>query len=87
VLGDQIAQVRGELKLDFAGERPLSRCSLCNSVLVEISREEAQNAGAPPAVLLRHDTFWRCPGCGRLYWPGSHYVRIMDKIGELDKGT
>ncbi len=87
VLEDQIAQVRGELKLDVAGQMPLSRCSLCNSVLAKISRKMAQEAGAPPAVLLRHDTFWRCPGCDQIYWPGSHYLRIMDKIGELDKGT
>jgi uncharacterized protein with PIN domain len=84
VLRDQIAQVRGELKLEPAGGRPLSRCSLCNSVLVGVSTEEAKDAGAPPAVLLRHDTFWRCPGCGQIYWPGSHYDSIIEKIKDIE---
>jgi len=85
VLDDQIAQVKAELGLDLCGQKLLSRCSLCNTVLDAISKEEAGPAGVPAPVLHRHDRFWRCPGCGQLYWPGSHYERIMEKIGELEK--
>jgi hypothetical protein len=87
VLDEQIAQVKAELGLDFSDQRLLSRCSLCNTVLHAISIEEAEKAGVPAPLLRRHDRFWRCPGCCQLYWPGSHYERIMGKIGELDKGA
>jgi len=87
VLDEQLADIRKAFDLDLSGERPLSRCSLCNARLVAIGKGEAEKAGVPAPIVQRHDRFWRCPGCGQLYWPGSHYERIMGKIGELDKGT
>jgi uncharacterized protein with PIN domain len=87
VLDDQLADVRKVFGLDLSGEKLLSRCSLCNAVLTVIDKGEAEKAGVPAVIVQRHDRFWRCPGCGQLYWPGSHYERIMDKIGELDKGS
>jgi uncharacterized protein with PIN domain len=48
-------------------------------------REAAQEI--PEGVLERQERFWQCPGCGQVYWPGSHYERIMEKIGELEKGS
>jgi hypothetical protein len=87
VLDEQLADIRKAYGLDLTGENLLSRCSLCNAVLVSIDRDEAGKAGVPEPIAQRHRRFWRCPGCGRLYWPGSHYERIMGKIGELDKGT
>ncbi len=87
VLDEQLAEVRQRFGLDISGERLLTRCSLCNAVLAGMERGEAEKAGVPAAILRRHDRFWRCPGCGQLYWPGSHYERIMGKIVELGKGT
>ena len=87
VLDGQLADVRDAYGLDLSGEKLLSRCSLCNAVLVSIDRDAAREAGVPEPILLRHALFWRCPGCGQAYWPGSHYERIMGKIGELGKGT
>jgi hypothetical protein len=87
ILDEQLADVRRAFDLDLSGEKLLSRCSLCNAVLSAIDRSSAEKAGVPPQIVQRHDRFWRCPGCGQLYWPGSHYERIMGKIGELDKGT
>lgn len=86
-LDDQLADIRKAFGLDLSGERLLSRCSLCNAVLARIDREAAERAGVPAAVGRRHDRFWRCPGCGRVYWPGSHYERIMGRIDGLDKGA
>jgi uncharacterized protein with PIN domain len=87
VLDEQLADIQKSFGLDLSGEKLLSRCSLCNAVLVGIDKVEAEKAGVPAPILSRHDRFWRCPGCGQLYWPGSHYERIMGKIGELDKGS
>ena len=85
VLDEQLADIRKAFGLDGSGEGALSRCSLCNALLETMGMREAEKAGVPAAILHRHDRFWRCPGCGQLYWPGSHYERIMGKIGELEK--
>lgn len=52
-----------------------TRCLLCNAVLVALGRDEAlallaaQMEEVPAAVRA-------CPGCGRLYWDGSHVRRM-----------
>jgi len=86
VLEEELAQVKDDLGLDFSENVLLSRCSLCNTVLAVITRAEAEKAKVPEKVLRRQADFWRCPGCGQVYWAGSHYERIIDKIGGLDKG-
>ena len=78
-LDAQIRQVLTELTPE-AGE-PMSRCSVCNGVLIEASREAARQA-VPAGVWERHKLFWRCPSCGRHYWRGTHWERMQPKIEE-----
>jgi len=93
----QLVQLRAGLGLELRNDNRMLRCSRCNSVLAQITKEQARQladerrmvAGAeqiPDGVLARHDRFWRCTGCGQVYWPGSHYERIIGKIDELEKG-
>ena len=56
---------------------PARRCPRCNLLLV--TPDKAAVAGrVPDFVWSRHDRFWACPGCQRVYWAGSHRQR-MDK--------
>ena len=62
--------------------RPFSRCGECNAPLAAASRAEVA-AEVPPRVLARARELRRCPGCGRVYWRGSHTARmkaVMDRI-------
>jgi hypothetical protein len=34
----------------------------------------------PPYVLKTQTEFCRCPGCGRVYWPGTHLQAMRDQI-------
>jgi hypothetical protein len=34
----------------------------------------------PEKVLLLHPAFTHCPGCDRVYWPGSHYERMRARL-------
>ena len=61
---------------------PLSRCIRCNAPLVDASRDEVKRE-VPEYVFLAHDTFRRCPSCGRIYWPGTHVNRMEERITEL----
>ena len=56
--------------------RPFTRCRECNALLEDISRDAVPAGLAPPRVLALYDAFRRCAGCGRVYWPGSHYARM-----------
>lgn len=58
---------------------PRRRCPRCNIVLE--SRAKADVAGrVPEFVWSQQDVFWGCPGCGRVYWAGSHRRRMDEAI-------
>ena len=55
--------------------RPFSRCRECNVPLEEVAKPEIEDA-LPAKVRARYTRFKRCPGCGRVYWEGSHFERL-----------
>jgi len=61
------------------GLRPLeARCTLCNGELMVVNREQVADV-VPARSLLWATEFYRCGGCQRVFWNGSHWQRI-DKI-------
>ena len=56
--------------------RPFTRCRECNGLLREVPRAEVE-AQLPPKVRAAYARFQLCPGCGRIYWEGSHYERLQ----------
>ena len=59
--------------------RPFTLCLACNLPLQPVDRD-AFAARVPPAVLELHDSFVRCPGCNGVFWPGSHYQRMLSAL-------
>ncbi len=63
--------------------KPFTRCLRCNTELQPVSKESVADRLPPrlEAAQLHH-----CPGCRRVYWPGSHYRR-MERILERAAGA
>jgi uncharacterized protein with PIN domain len=59
--------------------RPFTRCTRCNKVLRTATPEEASRT-VPPRSLQHFEEFLACDGCGRVYWKGSHYRRLVQII-------
>jgi len=76
-LDAQFAQVVRAFGL--TAKEAMSRCSVCNAQIEAIPKEEARGH-VPPGVYDRHREFWRCRQCGRTYWPGSHFDRVIAKL-------
>ncbi|NIO38388.1 hypothetical protein GTO27_11910 [Candidatus Bathyarchaeota archaeon] len=53
----------------------VSRCPKCNSSISPISKEKIVDR-IPEATSTYYDEFWECPGCGQVYWRGSHWKKI-----------
>lgn len=79
---DQLLEVFRRLGLDRRQLAPLSRCGECSDLLTPVSRETAQSL-VPDHVFHTQAEFLQCPGCGRLYWPGSHPARITARLQRL----
>lgn len=58
---------------------PFSRCVRCNTMLQEVSKA-AVDAVIPPRTRDHYDHFTQCPGCGRIYWKGSHWSRLVSAV-------
>lgn len=64
--------------------KPLTRCMRCNGALEAVTKEDVRDC-IPPRSAALFDEFRRCPGCGRVYWRGSHYRRMAEWIEQVKK--
>jgi len=68
--------------------RAFYRCTECNG-LIEVKTKDEVKELLQPGTLFHFDEFFQCTGCRRVYWKGSHYVRMMEwmeKVFESLKG-
>lgn len=81
--GDQLQKVVQEFELkDF---NIFSRCLYCNRSVHPIAREKIMHK-LPEKVRNRETQFTRCPKCGRLYWKGTHFERMLQTLDSLLDG-
>jgi uncharacterized protein len=81
-LEQQLSQVLRELDLKTPDMRPFSRCLQCN-VQIIAAQKDLLWGRVPDYIFEAHDHFHQCPECGRIYWPGSHTQRSLEKIRPL----
>ena len=79
---EQLAEVVRAFALDPGQLALFARCTRCNAPLAEVSREQAAGA-VPPRILQATARFHRCPGCGRVYWEGTHVDRMRRTLERL----
>jgi uncharacterized protein with PIN domain len=77
VLEEQVQEVQDAL--GPPSHAALSRCAVCNTVLESTAPAEIADR-VPPYVLKTQTAFCRCPGCGRVYWPGSHLQAMRSQM-------
>jgi len=78
---EQLRQVVASLRLDPAAP-PSRRCIRCNAILESRSKDEVLGR-VPEFVWSRHEAFWGCPRCRRIYWAGTHRQRMEEAIRTL----
>lgn len=72
----------GGQRIDMNPEK--SRCTVCNGLLKEAAAQEVFES-VPEKVIKRHEKFWRCVDCGKVYWPGKHWKTIIEMASEYNK--
>lgn len=79
-LDEQINLVLKNLVIDK--DKFLSRCLVCNSKISEIEKGIIRDK-VPNKVFQRHEKFWFCDKCNKIYWKGSHYNNMFQKLKNL----
>ncbi|MFW5838275.1 MAG: Mut7-C RNAse domain-containing protein, partial [Desulfovibrionaceae bacterium] len=61
---------------------PLSRCPCCNQKLQPVAKKDIVHRLLPKTRTYYH-AFHICPACERIYWPGSHVDRLIQRLHSL----
>lgn len=78
----QFAEVARRYALNLNGLQA-GRCLECNAIPQPVGRDEIA-ARLLPRTLVAFAEFWRCPGCERIYWRGSHWQRMRRALAAAD---
>jgi uncharacterized protein with PIN domain len=77
---DQLRQLRTELQIRLAlDEETLCRCVACNQILEIIPPSQAAPR-VPHFVAIQYTHFTECPNCSRLYWAGTHWGHLQQRL-------
>ena len=83
-INDQIRTIISDIEID--SKRFLSRCILCNSEVLEIKKIEVKDK-VPERIYKNNKKFWHCKNCNKIYWKGSHFENMIEKINQIEKST
>ncbi|CUS95960.1 hypothetical protein JGI3_01123 [Candidatus Kryptobacter tengchongensis] len=78
---EQLSEIIKNLNLDTEANL-FSRCSICNTEIIEIEKSSVIDL-IPEETAKSFDEFYKCPKCGKIYWGGSHTIRIIKLLNEI----
>ena len=61
---------------------PFSRCALCNGIIARVEKNEIIGL-LEDQTKKCYEAFSRCRSCGKIYWEGSHFVKLRELVSEL----
>jgi hypothetical protein len=79
---EQIAIIVDRFHIKIADFPSKTLCPVCNGELKQIKRKEVEGK-VLEAVLKKHDKFWLCKKCGKVFWEGSHWERINESVERI----
>lgn len=80
---EQLKQVITHYNVDYKAEI-FTRCLVCNNLLEPVAKEKIKDS-IPPYVYSTQDEFDICPQCGRIYWSGTHRIKMLKMLDEILK--
>lgn len=81
---DQIIQITSSLGLqNFVMDTNSSLCVNCNGKLEPIEKSRVANK-VPSGIYQRQDHFWSCVDCNKIYWEGTHFVKLKEFVEKLN---
>src|SRR5512137_1885761 len=79
---DQLVEVLGKLGLEPEPDKLFTLCLRCNESLKAAKPEEVRSL-VPDYVFRTQREFRLCPGCGVVFWPGTHRERALSTLRRI----
>lgn len=79
----QVTEILNRFDL-YSQIKPFHRCISCNGLIEKVDKEQVIDR-LEPKTKQYFDEFFACAGCQKIYWKGSHYDRMEEKIKKLLK--
>jgi uncharacterized protein with PIN domain len=80
---EQLKQVVTHFNIDYKSGI-FTRCLVCNKPLDRVEKEKIRDR-VPPYVYSTQDEFDICQQCGRVYWSGTHRIKMLKMLDEILK--
>jgi len=77
----KLADLAGRFGFMLEIDLSVSRCPKCNARIEPVPKGVVVDE-VPEATSTYYDDFWKCPGCGQVYWRGAHWKRIEKTLEE-----
>jgi len=78
----QLGLVVKKFKIKIEGFEERTLCTKCGGNLELVGKREVEGK-IPEDVVARFDDFLRCKSCGQVYWEGSHWRKINERIRRM----
>lgn len=79
---EKLASVSRRFSLELDPRK--SRCPRCNAPLTAVGKKAVRDE-VPLRTLEAYDEFWVCSSCGKVYWRGSHWRKIVETVKEASR--
>lgn len=74
-----LAMLANQFDIKLEVDLDLSRCPKCNANLSVVAKDAVIDV-IPDGTAIYYSHFWRCSGCGQIYWQGAHWKRIQETL-------
>lgn len=78
---EQLSMLLRELHLPLRD----ARCMACGGALAPTAKDAVRDR-IPPRTALWKDDYFLCESCGKLFWRGTHWDRIVVRLAEAAHG-
>ncbi|MCD4724670.1 MAG: Mut7-C ubiquitin/RNAse domain-containing protein [Bacteroidales bacterium] len=78
---EQLIEVIKKFDL-YSQFKSFTRCMMCNTILINADKDEIQNK-VDKDIFRRFNEFFYCKHCDKVFWKGSHFMRMEAYIREL----
>ena len=68
----------------YNNQKPFTRCMHCNGKIYTV-KKQAIEARLLPQTKKHYDEFFQCECCNKIYWKGSHYLKMNMMIKQMSE--